>query len=667
MAKPTASTPATSLSSRPHPPRLNLAHSSSLLSPRHVNIQATRPSSTVLAVLAAVAASSSTVDGRPLSTDSQPLDFLCPILASDNSDCASSSKATSHIPDVDPRLYYLSPTPTRNKRRPKAVGYVPDKFSKGEDGRWRRESTWSLYGSTHCECEDAIASATAVPQVDDQIDPSQITNQDQTTSQPTQSSNMTANLPPGWEGNSSKDVPAYILVLSIFLAILIFGTIFGCVGWRRKRRAFARMDYEKRIRKQMKEECDSDTESQEVRQARTQQKMWAKASAKWKIGIRMSIRRRRRRAVPQVIQDSEPRRSTDTLVSRMSEAPSTISPRSVGISGPAQTDNTPRLSSPSSRDGDLPHIPPASSVKQSIDSARPSHPPQYPEDSTSSTVQGQHPNVDRPSTLDLRRSSVVESAIDPPAPPSGDDIPYTASVGHVATDDKTVLARMVQFASAPPEDDDVAGPSVPEIEDLEQDAIDLLNEDPTRPSYSESSSHWNRSVLSNPCLAPSGLSSLLPHTPAPIYSREPSPPPDSRSPPPAFPPPPTKAQLFYEYPSTFEVDVEGTEPEPMPSAPPFEFASGPSAPPDDAFESQDLSAMACAPPLIDEEEETQLGLAMPPGSSSWPTVTASPVGEDRQHQDQVIVSHQSEHSNTSRPPTSFQSRSRAASPPGYLP
>ncbi|KAI0782388.1 hypothetical protein BC629DRAFT_1594175 [Irpex lacteus] len=690
MAKPTPSTPATSLPSHNHPPRLNLAYSSSSLSPRHANIQATRPSSTVLAVLAAVAASSSTVDGRPLNTDSEPLDFLCPILASDNSDCASSSKTRSNVADVDPKLYHLSPTPTRNKRRPSGL---PDKYAPGQDGRWRRETSWSLYGSTHCECEDLTAPPTAAPEVDDQVDPSQITNSEQTTSQPTTSTDMTANLPPGWEGvGSGRDVPIYIVVLSILLAILIFGTIFGCVGWRRKRREFARMDQEKRMRKQ-KEGYDSDTEPEEVKQARTQQKMWAKASAKWRSGIRMSARRRRRRPT-QVVQDPEPRMSTDTLVSRSSEAPSTIPPHTVGSDAPAQVDNAPRPST--SHDGDSPHNPPP--TRASIDASRPTHPPQYPEDSIPSTSYRQHPAVDRPSLLDARRASVEEGSLEAHnPPPTGDgDIPYTAPAsGHVATDDKTVLARLAEYASAPPVDDGishgishvdshgVAGPSVPGIEELEQGVLELLNDEEAQPSYSESRAHWDRSVLSNSVFSSSGLSSLP--APAPIYSRTPSPHPDSRLPhPPAFPPPPTKAQLFYEYPSSFEADVEGTEPEPNPSAPPFEYVSGPSAPPEDVFEPPDMSAVACAPPLIDEEEETQLGLSVAPTSSNphpWPAMTAPSFEEDRRHQDQTAEPRphpQNQPLNGSRPSTSsgadgtarasaLLARDRASSPPGYLP
>lgn len=316
------------------------------------------------------------------------------------------------------------------------------------------------------------------------------------------------------------------------------------------------------------------------------------------------------------------------------------------------------------------------------------------------TPYGQLSNVDRPSIPDASRPSVAEASTVSLVPPPRDDldIPYTAPTGgHVATDDKTVLARMAEFASAPPVSDaashgashvgshDLAGPSVPGIEELEQGAVELLNEDEAQPSYSESR-HWNRSVLSDPYFSPSGLpSSLTIHTPAPIYSREPSPRPDTRPPPPpAFPPPPTKAQLFYEYPSAFEADVQGTEPEAMPSAPPFEFVSGPSAPPEDAFDPQDPGAEACAPPLIDEDEATQLGLCAPASSlssSSWPAVAGSSVEEGRRHHDQALEHHtkpQGELSDPCGPATSAEenetgftlsshSRLRAASPPGYLP
>lgn len=151
MAKTIPPPAATSLSSHYHPPRHNLAHSASSLPPRQANIQGTRPSSTVLALLAAVAASSTGVDGRPLRADSSPLDFLCPLFGSDSPDCPSTSQIKPDNNDVDPAVYYLSPTPTR-KRRPRSVtGSVPAKYSQGADGIWRKESSWSLYGSTHCE------------------------------------------------------------------------------------------------------------------------------------------------------------------------------------------------------------------------------------------------------------------------------------------------------------------------------------------------------------------------------------------------------------------------------------------------------------------------------------------------------------------------------------
>ncbi|TFY74305.1 hypothetical protein EWM64_g9707, partial [Hericium alpestre] len=106
-----------------------------------------------------------------------------------------------------------------------------------------------------------------------------------------------------------------------------------------------------------------------------------------------------------------------------------------------------------------------------------------------------------------------------------------------------------------------------------------------------------------------------------VCSRSPSPYPDDAQPPyspprSGLPPPPDKGKLaaaYDDYPYSLEqdMDIEDVEPEPGPSAPPFEDAgpsappfeeAGPSAPP---FES---SMEPSAPPLHDSE----LGPSAPP-------------------------------------------------------
>ncbi|KAI0688141.1 hypothetical protein BC835DRAFT_1419397 [Cytidiella melzeri] len=625
MAKPNPLFPATSSSTHPHPPRHTHTRPASPSSPRQANIHSTRPSSTVVALLAAVAASSSAADGRPLSTDSQPLDFLCPILASDSlGDCPSSSNVKLDDQNAHPQLYHLSPTPTRKKRGAIPAGSVPPKFVQGSDGLWRKEPTWSLYGSTHCDCEDSPSiTQTAIPEIDDQVDPTTTSSQAHTTSPSPTSTDMTASLPPGWDGSEDrKDLPPYILALSICLAVFICGTIFGCVAWRRKRRAL--IDHEKRMQKKANEVYDSDLDSEELKCARSHQRMWTKASARWKAGVRVSARRRRRRTAALTPQDTEPKMPTETL-----PRDTTVSIHSVGSSAHFQPDDTTIIPL---RHEDTPQDPHASSsLEVPTEVSRFSLPPQYPQDSIERLSL---PEVNG-AVVGCRRSS---AEVDTP-PLDDEDIPYSAVGGHVATDDKTILSRMADFASSPPmeagvpldasgnETSIIAGPSVPVLEQLEQDAVDLLSEE-IGTFRSEGRSTWTRSVIPDIQVSHSELCSHSDHAPVPIYSREPSPHPRPRTP--VFPAPPTKAQLFYEYPSSFEEDVEGIEPLPVPSAPPFEFASAPSAPPHDAFETSDVSAVACAPPFIDEEEEAaHLGLFVAPVSSGLSRATStSPTAED---------------------------------------
>ncbi|KAI0347667.1 hypothetical protein BDW22DRAFT_1340987 [Trametopsis cervina] len=614
MAKPKS--PSTSSSTHSRSPRHTTTPSSPhSLSPRQANIAGTHPSSTLLVLLATVAASSSTADGRPLNADSQPPDFLCPLLASDAPGCGPSK--SRFIDDVDTKIYHLSPSPTRNKR----AGTLPVKFQQGDDGIWRKEPNWSLYGSTHCD--------TGVPAVDDQIDPTLVSTPTASTSHTSESIDMSADLPPGWKkSDTGKDISAYILALSICLAIFICGTIFGCVGWRRKRRGLTAKDYEKRLRKQILEDCDSDQDVEEIKRARTSQKLWTKASTKWRAGVRASARRRRKRAPASVPAEHEPRMSTESLASRSSFTTSAApAPISVGSSTPLDAEDTSSTITPSRDPQDAPS---SNSASGPTDPSRPAQPPQYPEDA----VYHRRSSLDNGGTHAVNNSATTSHE----TPETNDpEIPYVPSVsGHIATDDKTLLSRLATLASSPPSDSgssfdtshtetpSVAGPSVPILDEVERGAIDLhlLNEQgPSEPSSTEVQAEWNRMLLSTTRSATSELS-VLP--PAPIYSRESSPHPPLHPP---FPPPPTKAQLFYEYPSSFEEDVEGMDPIPIPSAPPFDFVLSPSAPPVDDFEAEAPDAMPCAPPLIDADEELQLGLGTtaPTAGPSW---TPSPHTSD---------------------------------------
>lgn len=147
MAKPMAgTTSACSSQNSLHPAEQSL-HQSSYLRPRR-----RPPSATLLSILATIAASSSAVDGHPVS----PPSFLCPSI-----DCESRSRPVTPrtiAPESGPGpSISLTPAPTptqtwtrhrprsRSRRRP-----VPEQYSAGVDGRWRRVDEYTLYGSTLC-------------------------------------------------------------------------------------------------------------------------------------------------------------------------------------------------------------------------------------------------------------------------------------------------------------------------------------------------------------------------------------------------------------------------------------------------------------------------------------------------------------------------------------
>ena len=112
-----------------------------------------RPSANLLALLATVAASSSSADGRPLSSDASPPDFLCPFLPphflADHTPSPRRDNAWDELYEDD-RHHQGAPTPTRVRRRRRS-GPLPDKYVEGVDGRWRKEHSWTLYGSSYCD------------------------------------------------------------------------------------------------------------------------------------------------------------------------------------------------------------------------------------------------------------------------------------------------------------------------------------------------------------------------------------------------------------------------------------------------------------------------------------------------------------------------------------
>lgn len=98
------------------------------------------PSSSVLSILATIAASSHTVDGSPLPLPTPPPSFLCPFIDHVNI-CVRETTPTTSYSSIT-----TSSTPSTTTTQ--SVPQVADKYVQGPDGRWHKADGWTLYGST---------------------------------------------------------------------------------------------------------------------------------------------------------------------------------------------------------------------------------------------------------------------------------------------------------------------------------------------------------------------------------------------------------------------------------------------------------------------------------------------------------------------------------------
>lgn len=438
---------------------------------------------------------------------------------------------------------------------------------------------------------------------------------------------MEDQLPPGWKNQSEPDrtLTYIILVLSLILAVVICIFMVGCITWRKKRRE--KRDLEKTAStSSLRLGYDSEEESGEIKQAKKQQKLWARASSRWMANVRHSARRRRaQRNISS--NNSLARASRSSLASTtLAASSSSVEPAMRSI---VDVSDTSFPSSQSDRENEPEHdtqLPsPSASIVEPRTPAGPvsSRPPSYLRNSqpclpshhsdiserlTAPESVGEPINELSSSrkTLEVDHTDLDHTSRDEP-PPS----PYEEALldaAHVATDDKNVLARMAAMASAPPvadEDDssqsgNSSGPSVPVLHEFEQDVYeDHPDLSPSGPSAD--SSHLAQLRPSLPSHKQLSLS-----LPAPSYSSNPH---DLSTQHPLFPAPPTKSCLavpsFYEYPASFEDDVLNAEPSAEPSAPPFELEEAtPSAPPMEEANRQvmgdkRLSLVPSAPPVLD--------------------------------------------------------------------
>ncbi|RXW19123.1 hypothetical protein EST38_g6730 [Candolleomyces aberdarensis] len=442
-------------------------------------------------------------------------------------------------------------------------------------------------------CEDVLGCSTsAVSAIDEQASrhPNGTTSTNNTSTSNTTASMDTDydkipdKLPPGWQpkeemwGHESRTT--LILAMSLVLAFLICFLIIGCLFWRksmrRKHKGEQEQDVEqegarRRKGRRRSRELDED-ESREaiLEKERANQKLWARATARWRANVR--LKRRGKRSS----QMSHARRSSISLDSprdgltsgRSSPSPSGSSPPSRSVSRRASSSSLRQESSAESSSAQQQQD--TSTIPTISLSPPPPHssPPAYQQKALQADLssEGLFPNDDPASTSHLicsRRPS--HSSFLSNSEGGSGAIPSIPSA-HVATDDKAVLARLADLASAP-EEDEGSSPqpqvSAPEWRDDEME--DFIAREACG---GESDDFANQSTS----------------TPSP------------------FPPPPSKSSLlspkFYDYPYAFEdMEIENLEPELGPSAPPFEET--PSAP---LVDEHGLGLVPSAPPMLDDDD-----------------------------------------------------------------
>ncbi|TFK77474.1 hypothetical protein BDN72DRAFT_830644 [Pluteus cervinus] len=540
----------------------------------------------LLSVLATLVASS------PLGVEASPapLSFLYPSIDFEKRTPAkvvrrfvSPSKPTVHSP----------PHPSR--RRSLAARALADKYEEGPDGRWRRVDGYTLYGSTVCP------PTATIPSIDDQI---QVPT-DMSTPAPdvsdTADDSILNSLPSGWkpptedQGNRTT----LILTLSLVLAFFICFFIIGCLFWRKTKRRKREIDVEMKDRRSSRAASLDDRPSVLDWDMRAKQKLWARATSRWKANARYTLRQRRGKRQSIVSRHMQGHDSTaslgqvEPLGSMVAEsAPHSRPPSPQQDAAPEALEalqgeatviitlaEDPAVASRASSPA-LPSSPPAYHQRLRVPS---NHDPMEADYKTLSRRPSSSMQSRRPSHSSTGRFSLSEIDLD--TEPDEESPPAAIHTAHVATDDKTLLAKLADFASAPPEH------QMPEPSTLQSSAPVWQDED-----FGISADHTTNEHV---CASEAQFTS----SPLP------------------FPPPPSKGKsaALYDYAYHFE-EIVSLEPEPEPSAPPFEEV--PSAP------------LACAPPLIasapplfdvleatdpvhvDNESHPQVVVSLPPGSPS---------------------------------------------------
>ncbi|PPQ77017.1 hypothetical protein CVT25_014834 [Psilocybe cyanescens] len=534
--------------------------------PRHRRNQTSKsplssfaPSSGLLFLLASVA-SASTVSGSPA-----PPSFLCPSVVAEHNADTSLDKRAPLSSSVT-----VTPTPSEANDVLLARQHVPVRYHHDADGVWRRVDSYTLYGSTVSACSGTCRQPTnAVSAVDDQIQVS--SNKTDTTTTLNQLDDIRDSLPPGWKPTPkvNESRTPLILAVSLVLAFLICSFIIGCLFWRKTVKKNHRShDVEAKARK--KKSAVKEESIVAEKEYKSKQKIWARATARWKANVKYTARQRKgKRFGSRTSQAHQSTLSFDRSRSRLAGSNSSI--RSATLS---------RRSSTSSIRDQLheEEVTPISPTMVQVPSSPPSSPTQA---TTNNPPAYQHRGQIPPIIISSNDATTDEYPTTTPQfgrsrRPSHSSN-YSASAitndgqmaelsptplhaAHVATDDKSLLARLADLASSPPIDGISTSAGTSEIQvsapawqddDIEDFAPELFPT-PSQPST----------------------------TPA------------------MFPPPPSKELLaaseFYAYPFSFE-EMESLEAECGPSAPPFEEGAPPPL--------QDSHLLVpSAPPLLGDDD-----------------------------------------------------------------
>jgi len=509
----------------------------------HLRPRLKRPSSSILAVLGTIAAAAN--------AKSAPLPFLCPSLHTET----TPSPEPHPAPTLAPRSVHRPGLKPRD---------LPDKYEI-QNGVWRRVNVWSLYGSTVCGVRPVLRSLSARHfsfsfaqdcDKNHQSETATVENNQTISTLPNNvpgSYDIRDTLPPGWKPRNSPGGTTrmtLIIGLSLVLSIAICLLIVFCVHHRKSKRRKRLRDVEKRGTKRHRPDQSSSDDSRArdliiLKELKMKQKLWSKATARWKDNVRYSARLRRGKRHHVAVQTS----SDDELGDERQTLQTVTSLSCHSTIESASTHRPPTIH----LDSSIPARDPNSFSSVFRVSPPPASPPAYDRRASTSVA----PITTGDDRLGGSNQRFLTSYS--PASISGPQFTPIPHAAHVATDDKALLAHMANLASSPPTE--ASHPSQMASIHLEVSAPFLDDDGLEDYLYdSDSLSGLDRSAHS------------------------------SRSP---FPPPPSKGQLatysYYHYRYSYE-DI-ARESDIGASAPPFEEGQ-PSCPPLDDFE-----ALASAPPL----------------------------------------------------------------------